>query len=642
MCGIVGILYFDRERKVPLNLVKAMADSIRHRGPDDEGFYINGNAGLGHRRLSIIDLSSGKQPIGNEDGSCQIVFNGEIYNYKSLRQELASKGHVFRTQTDTEVIIHCYEEYGEDCVKKLNGMFAFAIWDSKRRRLFLARDHIGIKPLYYYADQEKLVFGSELKAILQHPGIEREVDPIAMDAYFSYMYIPDPMSIFKSIRKLEAGHTLVCQNGSLKIKCYWDVANRGTGRNSEREWLGKVESLLSEATSIQLMSDVPLGAFLSGGIDSSSLVGLMARHTGNIQTFSMSGGKGLFNELPFARTVASRYGTEHHELEVPEENLEKILPDILGHLDEPMADSSIIPTYMITKFARERVKVVLSGEGADELFGGYTWHKKHLKIDRYRSLLPHGFRQNLLNTYLDKMSLSPSALSKFVRPLRSLNNYSLMESGHCFELLRRLFMDSMKEQVYGDKSRISPENSLWAIRRAFERNPGVNALDNALYADLKVYLPGDLLTKVDRMSMANSLEVRVPFLDYRVVELAASIPANLKIRGGLTKYILRKAMEPLLPDAVKNRKIKRGFSVPVMDWFRGNLRQFAHDVLLDSKTTERGFFRTNGVRKMLEDHQKGQPYGDQIFLMIVFELWARQYLDGTAKPIPVEVECLQN
>jgi asparagine synthase (glutamine-hydrolysing) len=640
MCGIAGILYFDTGRSAEPALIKAMADSIRHRGPDDEGYHIQGNVALGHRRLSIIDLEHGKQPIENEDGSCHIVFNGEIYNFRPLRAELISKGHLFRTNTDTEVILHAYEEYGEDCVKKLNGMFAFAIWDSKRQVLFLARDHLGVKPLYYYLDGEKALFASELKAILEDPSVDRQIDADALDAYFSYMYIPDPLSIFKSILKLEAGHTLTLRQGKAHIRKYWDVENRGSALFSEGQWVERLESLLAEATKGQLMSDVPLGVFLSGGLDSSSLVGLMRRFSDSVQTFSLSGGQGLFNELPYARIIATKYGTKHHELVVPENELEALLPEVAGFLDEPMADSSIIPTFLISRFARGKVKVALSGEGGDELFGGYTWHRKHLTIDKYRRFVPLELRKKLIKRGLESASRTSPALGKFVRPWMSLNNYSLMEKGRDFETLRRLFTDGLKDQIYGSGVSRSRNGGIWAIDDAYSRNAGKNGLDNALYADLKVYLPGDLLTKVDRMSMANSLEVRVPFLDYRIVELAAGIPSNLKIKAGQSKYILRKAMARELPEAILNRKIKRGFSVPVMDWFRGNLKDFAWDVLTDKKTLERGYIRADGVKGLLEDHQAGKPLGDQIFLLIVLELWARRYLDRAPAKPTLEPICL--
>jgi asparagine synthase (glutamine-hydrolysing) len=634
MCGIVGLHYFDRSRKVSHQVVKAMADSIRHRGPDDEGFHVDGGIGLGHRRLSIIDLASGKQPISNEDDTCHIVFNGEIYNYKALRDDLIGKGHVFKTHTDTEAILHCYEQYGEDCVNRLNGMFAFAIWDGNRRRLFLARDHLGIKPLYYHADGDKIVFASEMKAILEEGSVRRDVDPAAFDAYFSYMYIPDPLSIFASVKKLQAGHTLTCEDGKVTIRRFWEVSNRGESVKSEDQWTEELEALLTDSVKIQLMSDVPLGVFLSGGIDSSSVVGMMSEFSNSIKTFSLSGGTGLYNELPFAKVVADRYHTDHHELVVPEASLESLLPKVVGLLDEPFADSSIIPTFLVSKLARENVKVALSGEGGDELFGGYTWHRKHMTIDRYRNLVPRSIRRNILKNYLEKLSLSSGAFAKLSRSMRSLNNYSLMAEGQCFDVLRRLFPDTLKDQIYGVKASIPADARLWSFQKAYERNASPDALDNALYADLKVYLTGDLLTKVDRMSMANSLEVRVPLLDYRVVEMAARMPQNLKLRGKVSKHILRKAMDKRLPAAIKDRKIKRGFSVPVEEWFRKGLKEYAWDILLDKRTATRGYFRPEGVRKLLEDQFKGlAPLGDQVFLMLVFELWARRYLDASPSTI---------
>jgi asparagine synthase (glutamine-hydrolysing) len=642
MCGIAGIAYSDRDRAVSPSLLKAMTDSISHRGPDDEGFHFDGGVGLGHRRLSIIDLSTGRQPIPNEDGTCHIVFNGEIYNYKELRKDLVSKGHVFATQTDTEVIVHCYEEYGEDCVRRLNGMFAFAIWDARERKLFLARDHLGIKPLFFYADAEKILFGSELKALLAYPDLPRKLDTSAMDAYFSYMYIPDPLTVFGDVKKLPSAHTLTYQNGKVSIRRFWDARNDGRIAKSERAWTEELTALLEDSVKKQLMSDVPLGVFLSGGIDSSSVVGMMAKFTDSIQTFSMAGGPGLFNELPYAREVARRYGTKHHELDVPTGNIQELLPKLVGYLDEPFSDSSIIPTYHICKQARANVKVVLSGEGGDEIFAGYTWHKKFLQVERFKDLIPEAVRRGVLKPGLTRFR-GKGRLGRMARTLASANEFSLMPPGQCFETLRRIFSRSIKQQIYGQRLAMPAEAEIWAIKKEYDSNQGLHPLDNALYADRLAYLTGDLLTKVDRMSMANSLEVRVPLLDYRIVELAAGIPPHFKLNGSVSKYIFRQSMDDVLPDLIKKRKIKRGFSVPVNDWFKEGMREYAYDLLLDGRTKDRGFFRTEGTRKLLDDHVKGSGHhGDQIFSMVIFELWARRHLDHRVSTENKEESCQQS
>ncbi len=639
MCGIAGILFFDRQKLVSVDLLEDMTDIQAHRGPDDRGFLIKQNVGLGHRRLSIIDLSGGHQPISNEDGTCHIIFNGEIYNYLQLRQELEKKGHIFTTLSDTEVILHCYEEYGEGCPKKLNGMFAFAIWDEKKQLLFLARDRVGIKPLFYYMDHQKILFGSEIKSILQDSTIERKVDYKAFDAYFSYMYIPEPYTIFQGIKKLPPAHTLTIENGEMCLKRYWDVPYIEETPRREDEYAEELYELLQDSVRIRLMSEVPLGVFLSGGIDSSSVTGLMAQVSAErIKTFSISGGTGKFNELPYARLVAQKYNTEHHEFEVVPEQIQDLLPVLIGYLDEPFADPSIIPTYYVSKIARQKLTVALSGEGGDELFGGYVWHIRNMQVEQFRNAFPDFLRRYCFARIFPDPQINACLKSRWHRYLRQLsiaNDISLLSPGTGYQKLMSLFSFDLKQSLYEHSCMVS--DTFPVIQKAFDHNQASHPLDKTLYADLRTYLPGDLLTKVDRMSMANSLEVRVPFLDYRLIEFAARVPAQWKLPSGIltsmfkkstvSKYILKQSMTNILPPQIKQRKEKRGFSIPVDDWFKGHLKSYAEEILLDSSSRKRGFFSEATVMKILKQHQEGtQNYGSHIWALIVFQIWASKYL----------------
>ncbi len=630
MCGIAGILYFDRQRLVPQALLKSMTDAQAHRGPDDEGHFLAGNVGLGHRRLSIIDLSGGHQPITDETGSCTIVFNGEIYNYLDVNADLKRKGHSFKSKSDTETILRAYLEYGEDCVTHLNGMFAFAIWDARTDKLFLARDRAGKKPLYYYADKEKLVFASELKSILLEPSVPRQIDPVALDAYFRHMYVPDPLTIFQGIRKLPTASILICKDQATSIRKYWNIRYETGASRREEDYVEELRSLMDDAVKIRLMSEVPLGVFLSGGVDSSSITGLMAKHSVHkVKTFSIKGGEGVFNELPYARAVAEMYGTEHHEFEVKPERMETLLPRLIGYFDEPFADSSAIPTYHVSKLAREKVTVALSGEGGDELFAGYTWHKTFMTLQKMRGLLAVGAKTGLSGWLPDSNvpTVNQGSVKRLLYRLDLARRLSLPSGAETYQSMQTSFHDHMANLVYGDGllSELKSRRSVDPLREAFEDNNASDDLDRALNADINVYLPGDLLTKVDRMSMANSLEVRAPLLDYRIIEFSARVPASLKLHNGTSKYILKKAMENVLPDAVKNRKTKRGFSIPVEAWFRGDLKEYARETLLGAGNFNGGYLKKSGIATMLDEHASGRRnYGPQLWALLVFELWGRQ------------------
>lgn len=631
MCGIAGKIYFDKQKKVEADLLSRMTGLLAHRGPDDQGISINKNVGLGFRRLSIIDLSmAAHQPMANEDATIWLVFNGEIYNFIDLRIDLEKKGHRFRSSCDSEVAIHSYEEYGPDCVTRFNGMFALAIWDQRKEQLFCARDRTGEKPFFYYIDNQKFVFASELKSILADNSIRREIDPEALNAYFSYMYIPAPYSIFKGIRKLPAGHTLVYRSGEIKTARYWDLYYPHHKIKRENEYIEELRSLLTDAVKIRMVSDVPLGIFLSGGIDSSAVTALACRILKEpVKTFSVSGGIGIFNELPFARIVANEFDTNHFEFNATPENIETLLPKLIRFIDEPFADSSIIPTYYVSKMAKQNVTVALSGEGGDEIFGGYPWYKRNLLVRRFEKLLPSAGARRLLKKAMAGISSIPDAednyLFRYLKKVDRVNSLSLLSAGKRYQSIRTLFENGLKRKILKEDSLPSENNSL--VNEAYRNSGAGNCLDRALYADLKTYLPGDLLTKVDRMSMANSLEVRTPFLDHRIIEFGSRTPAYLKIRNGLTKYILRKAMDKIVPRKILQRREKRGFCVPVQKWFRGELKGFAAEILLDRTTLRRGIFLEEGIKEMLSLHQQGrEQFGHHIWTLLLFELWAREYL----------------
>lgn len=631
MCGIAGFIYFDKNRSVDPDLMDRMTDALFHRGPDDRGVYISKNVALGFRRLSIIDLTpTGHQPMSNEDATVWGVFNGEVYNFPELRTLLETRGHIFKGRSDSEVIIHAYEEYGEECVKRFNGMFAIALWDEKKQKLFCARDRAGEKPFFYYIDNEKFIFASEIKSILADSGVRRSIDFNALNSYLSYMYIPEPYSIFQGIKKLPPAHSLVYSDRAIKISEYWRVPYKDLPARPEAEYAEELKGLLSDAVRIRLVSDVPLGIFLSGGIDSSSIVSLASGMSAErIKTFAVSGGSGLFNELPYARIVAKECNTDHYEFEVRPESVESLLPKLIRFIDEPFADSSIIPTYYVSKMARQKVTVALSGEGADELFAGYPWHVKNIKVDQLRKIIPSYNIRRLLKSFFSMAvprKEHDSAWKRWLQKLSIANDYSLLPFGEDYESINTLFDADLKGRVLNVSAHSKKPRELF-VKDAYLGNGSKNVLERALYADLKTYLPGDLLVKNDRMSMANSLETRAPFLDHRIIEFAANIPPSLKIKHGISKYILRRSMNNLVPRQILERKDKRGFAVPVEEWFRGELKNFSEEILLDKKTLRRGILSETGIRGVLRDHQaRRYNYGNQIWSLIVFELWAREYL----------------
>jgi asparagine synthase (glutamine-hydrolysing) len=635
MCGIAGILSLTGRPVQPEELA-LLTDAIEHRGPDDEGFYCDGTAGLGMRRLSIIDLHSGRQPIANEDRSVWVVFNGEIYNFRELRREMQGRGHTFRTATDTETIVHLYEEYGERCVERLRGMFAFAVWDARRRTLLLARDRVGIKPLYYAAVGGRLIFASELKSILRLPEVATRLDWPAVAHLFAFLSTPADQSIVADVRKLEPARTLtVSADRGLRMRRYWDVAFEPRHGRGEAEIVEELREALDESVRLHLVSDVPLGAFLSGGIDSSAVVASMAKSVAApVKTFSIGFKEDEWSELPHARRVAKSLGTDHYE-QVLDPDVVEILDDIVFHLDEPFGDSSAIPTYMVSGLAARHVKVVLSGDGGDELFGGYDKYRVEARERRY-DRLPGLARK------------AAGAAARFmpegVRGRNFLRHFSLAGEERYVDACT-LFRSHELAKLFrpGPRALLQDSDPWRDLARTLARGNGGDWLSTLQQFDLNHYLPLDILTKVDRMSMAHSIEARVPLLDHKLIELAATIPAELKLRGSTTKYILKRAMKGILPDEILERP-KRGFAIPLGHWFRGSLLGFVRELLLSDTTRRRGYFDTGYIESLLGRSRQPEGLNLRIWTLISFELWCRRFLDARPAAVahherrPVEVE----
>lgn len=621
MCGIAGYVN-AADRPAEERIVDAMCQTILHRGPNDQGLLVDGQVGIGMRRLSIIALSTGHQPISNEVGTIWIVFNGEIYNYQELAKDLAKRGHTFKTTSDTEVIVHLYEEYGEACVNHLRGMFAFAIWDRTRDRLFIARDRLGVKPLYYWWRDGCLVFGSELKAVLVHPDVVPKLNAEGLLYYLRYFYIPDPLTIFQDIHKLPPGHTLSLADGRLSVNSYWDGCLPGKENDksiSESEAIERIEHHLKEATRVRLISEVPLGAFLSGGIDSSLTVALMAREMNRpVSTFAIGFQQESYNELPYARQVAQHLGTDHHEFIVGPESCD-LIPRLVSHFDEPFGDSSAIPTYHVSRMAAEHVTVVLSGDGGDELFAGYDRYQ--MDLTRHHRQLP-GLVRGLLGSisgllpdgatgknFLRSMSLSGAA--------RYLDSISYLPP----VALGRLLAPEYQVEL----QRIDSASPIFM--QYFDRVRSVDWLAQLQYVDTKTYLAGDVLTKVDRMSMAHSLEVRSPLLDHMLTEEVTAYPSHFKMRGGSSKYLLKKLARKYLPAEIVDRR-KQGFGVPLEYWFTGEFNDYIRDTLLSSSARARPYFNAGVTESIVKRHAAGEkPLSAVIWNLLVLETWFQMYLD---------------
>ena len=624
MCGIAGIFNVNTRQPVSDILLKEMTDTLIHRGPDDEGFYIANGVGLGHRRLSIIDLSAGHQPMSNEDDTVWVVFNGEIYNYPELRALLEKKGHVFKTRSDTEAIIHLYEEEGEECFRLLRGMFAIALWDERKRKLVLGRDRVGKKPLFYYYDGSRIVFASEIKAILKVPGICRDIDLEAVSDYFSLLYVPAPKSIYTKIRKLRPGHYLTVSERGLKEVEYWDLSFRDNEELSEQEWIERLLASYREAVRIRLMSDVPLGAFLSGGVDSSSVVAMMAEaKNGRLLTSSIGFEDEAFNELPYAREVARYFDTEHHE-QIVRPDAVGIVEKLAWHYDEPFADSSAVPTYYVSKTAREHVTVALSGDGGDENFAGYRRYYFDQRENWLRSWLPSEVRRPVFGTLA---SLYPKAdwAPRIFRGKATFENLARAPIEAYFRSVSAVQSSLKRELLHPDvMSHLASYDSLDVLRHYYDKADTEDTLSRIQYVDIKTYLTDDILTKVDRASMANSLEVRAPILDHKFMELAARIPSSLKLRGRVGKYIFKKTLEPLLPQSTLTRP-KMGFAVPLARWFRHELKEMAHEVILGRHAED--FTEPRIVEKIWGEHQRGfRDRSTELWSLLMFRLWQRRFL----------------
>jgi asparagine synthase (glutamine-hydrolysing) len=629
MCGIVGIVDLLGRREIDRALVHRMNEAQHHRGPDDGGLHFGPGIGLGHRRLSIIDLSTGRQPLYNEDGSVVVVFNGEIYNFQELVPELEAMGHVFRTRSDTEVIVHGWEAWGPDCVRRFRGMFAFAIWDARAQTLFLARDRLGVKPMFYAVLPDgNLLFASELKALLVHPGVDRTIDPLAVEGYFAYGYVPEPRTIFGSVRKLPAASTLLVRRGEPVPQPveYWDIGFRDGGVRDERQLREELMARLRDAVRIRMISDVPLGAFLSGGVDSSAVVAMMAELSSEpVNTCSISFGDSDFDESKYAAIVAQRFHTTHSVETVDPDDF-ALVDELAGIYDEPYADSSAIPTYRVCALARKNVTVALSGDGGDENFGGYRRYRLHVNEERVRSMLPLGLRRpvfSLLGNVYPKADWAPRvfrAKTTFQALARgSVDAYfhtvSLMDDG----MRQSLFSSAFRRQLAGYRAAEVLHN--YAAKAATD-----DPLSLIQYLDLKTYLVGDILTKVDRASMAHGLEVREPLLDHPMMEWLAGLPSNFKLRNGEGKYLFKKMLEPVLPESILYRP-KMGFAVPLAAWFRGPLRARVREALLGPVLARTGFFNAGYLRTLVDQHQSGaRDYSAGIWALLMFESFLRNVM----------------
>jgi len=626
MCGIAG--YIDLLSKSGLTdqsrrseVLDRMCRVIAHRGPDDQGTLIEPGVALGMRRLSIIDLAGGHQPISGENGDVTIVFNGEIYNYQELQPELEKLGHTFRTHSDTEAIVHAYEQFGPSCVTRLRGMFAFAVWDRRTQELFVARDRVGKKPLYYsLLANGTFVFGSELKCLLEHPEISTEVDLDAVDAYFTLGYVPDPLSIFRGIYKLPPGHYLIFKNGRISVESYWDFKFDRVASIDEDECAAEVRRLLDEAVKVRLVSDVPLGAFLSGGIDSSTIVALMAGHMSQpVKTFSIGFNEDSYNELKYARLTAEKFGTDHHEFFVTPE-ICNVIDDLVRHFDEPFADSSAIPTFMVSKLARQHVTVALSGDGGDELFAGYTRYaieKKREIFTRVPAFLRRGVMQPVSRR-----------LPHNAKGRNFIHNVALDPADRFLDSMS-IFTRLNKELLYAPEMRqfLHKKNRYVDFKAMAERVSTGSATDELLYIDSKTYLPGDILTKVDRMSMAASLEARAPLLDHKLIDFVTTIPSSLKLKDLETKYILKKAVADLVPGEILNRP-KQGFGVPIQEWINRQLRSRIREELANLTSGNRDYIDQKYVQVLLDEHERGRrDHSMSLWALFMFQLWHREYID---------------
>lgn len=628
MCGICGKLYYDQANSVPPELLQQMMDLIAHRGPDGEGKYISGPVALGHRRLAIIDLNRGAQPMCNEDETVWIVFNGEIYNFAELTEDLVAKGHRFSSRSDTEAIIHAYEEYGVECLSRLQGMFTFALWDSRERALFLARDRIGIKPLYYHDNGRAIVFSSEIKSILADPDVVREVDPKAIDQFLSYLYLPGSKTLLKNIHKLEPGHYILVKDGRVVRRQYWDLSFGPISQIPIEQASAELLDLIKQTVRGYMISDVPVGFLLSGGVDSTALLSCAVDETDKpISTFTIGfSGNDFADERPYARLAAERFGTDHYETTISAEQFRDFLPNYVWHMEEPVCEPPAVALYYVSKLAAEHVKVVLSGEGGDEGFGGYQNYRNLLLLERIKKAA--GPFKPVLAAVAKTLARIPQfrRMQKYaplIKPSPSDYYYSRVSTPFSY-------FNPSKNYLYtsGFRHNLNSTRPNDFIDALFSRVKDADLLNQLLYVDTKTWLPDDLLVKADKITMANSLELRVPLLDHNVLEFAASLPVEYKVSGLTTKRILKKAFEGRVPSEILHRK-KTGFPVPYDKWLCGPLNEYVQDTLLSSECLGRGYFERSAIKDLIHRCANGGGVSKEIFSLLTLELWHQKFIDGS-------------
>ncbi len=628
MCGIAGIVERDRSRRPDEGALRRMVEVLHHRGPDSGGMVAVGPAGLGMRRLAVIDPAGGGQPMSDEAGEAWVVYNGEIYNFRELARDLEAGGVHLRTRSDTEVLLRLFQRHGPDCVRFLNGMFAFAAYDRRRNLLLLARDRLGIKPLYYRLDPDRLRFGSEVKAILADPRVPREIDPQAVHDFLAFNYMPAPQTALKGVRQLEPGHRLVLENGRERIERYWELRYEPERTRPEEYWVGAVRDSLEASVKRRLVSDVPFGAFLSGGIDSSAVVAFMSRHLDRpVKTFSIGFREPSYSELDQAGIAARAFGTEHHEL-VVEPDVADLVPRLVWHSDEPSGDSSAIPVYLVSELARRHVTMALSGDGGDELFAGYETYQAHHWRRAYRRI-PRLVRSGLLRPLVESLPPSSRKSSLESKAKRFVRGAELSSERSHYSW-RNIMDDALRADLYapGFAAGFTPLDSFRFYREHFDRSRGWDPLDRMLHVDTGFYLPNDMLVKVDRMSMACSLEVRVPYLDHTLVELAARIPPEIKFKGREKKALLKRALRGMVPDVLLDQP-KKGFNVPIPIWLRGPLAPLARETLGPERQRRMGLFRPEAVTRLLEEHLSGRrDHSFPLWGLLTLSLWHEIFLEG--------------
>lgn len=636
MCGICGKLNFDSSKPVSGALLKSMADAIQHRGPDDEGYYRTGPLGFGFRRLSIIDLNTGHQPISNEDETVWIVFNGEVYNYQELRQDLQSRGHVFKTQTDTEVIVHLYEEFGTNSIEKLRGMFAFAIWDENRKQLLLARDRVGIKPLYYWLSEKSLVFGSEIKALLADPDVRPEVAPEMIDRFLTFLYVPGNETLLQNVHKLAPGSYLLARDGKTEVREYWNL-HFSPKSLTEAQAKEELLALFEEAVRLHMISDVPVGFLLSGGVDSTAMLGFAVGKTDRpLSSFTLGFAMpGIIDERPYATLAAKRFGTEHHETTISSREFADFLPQFAWHMEEPVCEPQAVALYYVSRLAKNYVKVLISGEGGDEAFAGYQTYRGVLWLERLKSALgPFAGLVASGASYLNR-SVDVERLRKYAPLLgRPFEDYYY---GRTYA--PAAYFNSQFHKLYSSDFAgfVNKDFSVAPAREHLHSGHAKSVLNRMLYVDTKTSLPDDLLLKADKMTMANSIELRVPLLDHKILEFAASLPENLKVRGFTTKYIAKAALQSRVPPEILHRK-KAGFPVPYESWLKTELKDWLQNVLLDRQTTARGYFNRNSIEGLIAENSRSGKYSKELLSLAVLELWHRSFVTGRDPKVSITAQ----